>query len=287
MTLDAGTPPCGCVGGIGNQCQAGDSPLACGNTGGACQRCGNGQQCVSGSCVTAACGPGTCSGCCARGICSPASMQTSFTCGSGGAMCSQCPRGQQCVNGACQAQACDSVSCATGCCAIGRCLEPRNQSQFTCGTLGAMCSPCPGGGACRGGMCVPPTTLPDGGVPGLPAGSACTGSACGAGFCIEESQFGFNTGFPGGYCVATCGAGQPPCTSGVCVTEAIFGQPGSTCRATCPAPGGGQSTCRAGYVCAPTNTSSVPTGFCRPNCNNGNLAACPSGTTCQANGFCT
>ena len=59
-----GGTACGCRNGAG-QCQVGDSPFACGATGGMCTRCGNGEQCVNGGCVVAACGPGTCTGCCA------------------------------------------------------------------------------------------------------------------------------------------------------------------------------------------------------------------------------
>ncbi|MCU0696730.1 MAG: hypothetical protein MUC96_09390 [Myxococcaceae bacterium] len=341
--VDAGT--CGCRTG-GGQCQAGDSPLACGTAGNRCTRCGTGEQCVNGECVMAACGPGTCSGCCGpRNTCITPSFQTGFSCGQAGAMCTQCPMGQDCINGTCQpAQACGPVTCGSGCCAFGRCLPPSQQqnfacgtgggmcqqcgggsrcvngtcqgggapdagmpntcdavscpsgccafgrcitqqSNFTCGLAGAMCQQCQGGTSCRMGACLP-AMLPDGGTPQvLPAGSACNATSLCDGTCLEEAPFGQPTGYPGGYCTATCGPNQP-CASGACVTESVFGTMASSCRSTCPAPGSGQSTCRTGYVCALAPNPGALLGYCRPNCNNGSLAACPQGQQCQANGFC-
>jgi hypothetical protein len=338
---------CGCQTG-GGQCQPGDSPLACGSSGGRCVRCGNGEQCVAGACVMAACGPGTCSGCCGpRNFCVAPSMQSSISCGQSGALCAQCPRGQDCISGTCQqAQpcgpmtcasgccgfgrclpqsqqqnfacgtggamcqqcpggtrcqagvcqgggmgdggtpgSCDAVSCPTGCCAFGRCIQSTQQQNFACGTGGAMCQQCQGGTSCRAGVCLP-NVLPDGGtLPPLPTGSACTAMTTCEGFCLEESQFGQPSGYRGGYCTAQCGPTQP-CSSGVCVTENVFGAMASSCRSTCPNPGAGQSTCRQGYVCVLSPSTSALVGYCRPNCNNGALASCPMGQQCQPNGAC-
>lgn len=345
VAAGGGTATCGCRSGATGQCQPGDSPLACGSSGSTCTRCGNGEQCVSGACVMAACGPGTCSGCCARGFCVAPSMQSTVTCGSAGGMCSQCARGQDCINGTCQQamgcsamtcasgccipganrclppnqqnrftcgtggaqcamcpggnsaqcnngtcvgtttdagmpNGCDAVSCANGCCAFGRCLPTSMQSNFTCGVAGNMCSQCNSGTSCQSGVCTPNTT-PDGGVVQvMPTGSACTATTSCEGFCLEASQFGQSSGYPGGYCTAQCGNGTA-CTSGLCVTESVFGQSVSNCRATCT--GSGQGTCRTGYVCTPSPSSTA--SYCRPNCNNGGLAMCTSGQ-CQANGFC-
>ena len=277
---------CGCQTG-GGQCQPGDSPLACGASGGRCVRCGNGEQCVAGACVMAACGPGTCSGCCGpRNFCVAPSMQSSISCGQGGAMCTQCPRGQDCVSGTCQqAQPCGPMTCASGCCGFGRCLPPAQQQNFACGTGGAMCQQCQGGTTCRMGVCLP-NVQPDGGtLPPLPTGSACNAMMACEGFCLEESQFGQPSGYRGGYCTAQCGPTQP-CSSGVCVTENVFGTMASSCRSTCSAPGTGQSTCRQGYVCALSPSPTALVGYCRPNCNNGALASCPMGQQCQPNGYC-
>lgn len=108
-------------------------------------------------------------------------------------------------------------------------------------------------------------------------------TAC-EGFCLESSQFGQSTGYPGGYCTANCGGGMA-CTTGLCITESLFGQVLSNCRATCTGAGTGQGSCRSGYVCTLAPNPGALVGFCRPNCNNGGLAAC-NGTVCQANGYC-
>jgi hypothetical protein len=269
------------------------SSFTCGLGGSMCSRCPSGQDCVNGTCQQAQpCGPMTCaSGCCGFGRCVPPNQQQDFACGTGGGMCQQCPRGNSCVNGTCQGgttvdagtPGCSALSCPTGCCAFGRCIM--QQSNFTCGLGGAMCQQCMGGSTCTMGACLP-NTLPDGGLPPtLPAGSACTAMSVCDGFCLEASQFGQQSGFPGGYCTATCAPNQP-CASGVCVTENVFGMMASSCRSTCAGPGTGQSTCRQGYVCAIAPTPGALTGYCRPNCNNGALAACPMGQQCQSNGQC-
>lgn len=101
-------------------------------------------------------------------------------------------------------------------------------------------------------------------------------------------MYGQVTGYPGGYCTASCSPSQP-CATGVCVSESILGVGQSTCRAECPSPGAGQSTCRAGYVCAhrPGTTTPSAGGFCRPSCVNGGLATCSAGTTCNGStGYC-
>ncbi|MEW6435423.1 MAG: hypothetical protein AB1730_28335 [Myxococcota bacterium] len=279
---DAGV--CGCMSVLG--CQPGDSPLACG-TGGAgtmCVNCGIGEQCVNGACVMAACGPMTCNGCCTNNFCVTPTQQNRLACGSNGAACMGCGMGQQCTNGACVTPPpCDATTCPTGCCQNGQC-QPGNTNR-SCGTGGAACMPCGLGNQCVAGACL----TPDGGaVTPVAAGSPCTSSmGCqppqGA-FCIRESAFGQPSGYTGGYCSAQCGTMQP-CASGVCVTEPLFGVSGSTCRASCTGPGLGQSTCRTGYVCV--GIAGATTGYCRPNCNNGGLAACPTGQMCDAmTGYC-
>lgn len=119
------------------------------------------------------------------------------------------------------------------------------------------------------------------------AGSACTAdSQCQPPlnqFCLAGGM----TGYPGGYCTATCNANLP-CTTGLCVTETVFGVSASTCKQFCFGVGQGRDVCRAGYVCAAGNTGLPPLiGWCRPRCENGGLASCPAGTTCNANtGYC-
>lgn len=281
---------CGCRDVLGN-CQTGTSPVACGTGGTQCSTCGFGEQCVSGACAMAACGPQTCVGCCTNNFCVVPSMQTRFSCGASGSACTQCPQGQACQNGVCGTPVCDVMTCPTGCCANGAC-QP-GTSRFACGLAGQLCLRCPMGQSCTAGLCLPggfdggfPNdggVAPDAGTP-VAVGSACTGAPqCQPPFnaiCIQESLVGQNTGYVGGYCSAQCGGGTA-CTPGnVCVTESFFGASQSTCRAGCTGVGT-QSTCRTGYVCAPSTVSTVP-GFCRPRCDNGGaLSGCAAGQTCN------
>lgn len=278
---------------------ANQSSISCGTSGSMCMQCPRGQDCINGTCQQAmGCGPMTCaSGCCLPGVnrCMPYNQQSRFTCGTAGAQCAMCPGGSQCTNGVCGGgttdagtpPSCDATTCPTGCCAFGRCVTGNQQSNFACGSAGQMCTQCTNGTTCRMGACVP-NTQPDGGIaPLLPTGSACTAASSCEGFCLEESQFGQPTGYPGGYCTNTCGAiGGMGCgASGLCVTEQVFGQPVSQCRSTCTGAGTGQGSCRQGYVCTLAPNPGALVGYCRPNCNNGGLAMCASGQ-CQMNGYC-
>lgn len=290
---DAGTDAgvCGCTDGLG-QCQLGNSPIACGASGGRCVTCGFGEQCVAGACMTGACGPQSCAGCCTNNFCVVGNQQSRFACGLQGQACAQCPSGQSCLNGVCGTPVCDVTTCASGCCANGQCQTA--QTRFACGVGGQACMRCPMGQTCNSGFCVPGGgfdggfmfdggVAPDAGAP-VPAGSACTtAQQCqppSSAFCLQESIAGQPTGYVGGYCTASCGSGTPCGPGAVCITETFFGAAQSTCRAAC-AQVGQQSTCRSGYVCAPSSTSTVP-GFCRPRCDAmGALSACASGQTCN------
>lgn len=274
MAVDAG---CGCTNFLG--CQVGDSPTACGSNAAACATCGAGQQCISGQCMAGTCSPTTCSGCCAQNFCATAENQTALACGKGGLACSTCPMGQNCINGACSVQVCDVTTCATGCCFQSQCFTM--QTSFACGTGGAACVQCGGGTSCSAGVCaVSDAGFQDGGVA---IGGPCTSSAqCRPpqnAFCLPENP----TGFPGGLCTAQCGA-MSPCATGECVTETVFGSAQSSCRASCASPGSGQSTCRLGYVCV--GIAAGGTGYCRPTCSGGGLAACPNGQQCGDAGYC-
>jgi hypothetical protein len=148
----------------------------------------------------------------------------------------------------------------------------------------------PGGGAGSGGG--RPGT--GGGGPGTGGGGPGDGGAstigmpcssttqCGtAAFCIPASGFSGPTGFPGGSCLQVCASTAPCPGSSRCIDAALAGVASTVCFPTCPAPGS-QSTCRAGYVCASASSS----GYCRPDCNNGGLAACPSPLSCEPSGQC-
>ncbi len=263
---DAGT--CGCkAAGI---CVVGDSPLACGNTGGVCSLCGMGEQCVNGQCVTAACGPGTCTGCCGPPggmFCATPSTQTNFGCGLNGAMCARCPMGQQCRNGTCMTPPpCDATSCPMGCCFQGQCLG--GDFDFACGTAGAMCMACSMGMTCRNGACSTPP--PQDAGPPAPIGSPCMGmNGCGQGqICLPQQA-----GFPGGYCSARCNMGACPAGS-TCVAFG-FGQ--TACLANC-------GTCRTGYACQPQADGG--SSYCRPSCGAGGVGSCTGGTMCSDAGTC-
>ena len=152
-------------------------------------------------------------------------------------------------------------------------------SNFACGTSGAACQMCGMGDSCNAGTCGPP---PDAGTAGA-IGSPCMGNNdCPGGFCIPESTFIGPTGIPGGYCSAQCDAAGGCPTGAVCTTQNVFGANQQVCMAEC-AGVGTPSTCRTGYVCTATGT----TGYCRSDCGNGSLAACPTGQTCDvATGLC-
>jgi hypothetical protein len=268
---------CGCKSQGG--CVPGDSPFACGAGGGVCVQCQLGQQCVNGGCVTAACGPGTCTGCCAAGLCVTPSMENRFTCGAAGAMCAQCPQGETCVSGVCQISSCSVMSCP-GCCQGNQC-QPGN-SPLACGAAGVVCQACAQGTSCQNRSCQP--SSPDAGA-GLPIGGACGNTgACLNGFCVPESGFAGPTGFPGGYCSASCANGALCPGGSTCVNTGALGVTTKACFAVCPnAEVGMQSVCRSGYVCAPGGQDA----YCASKCTNGGLAACPNGKTCnQTSGLC-
>ena len=129
-----------------------------------------------------------------------------------------------------------------------------------------------------------------------------------------------SSGFPGGYCTQTCSTAAP-CPSSSSCSPYVAGTSGqSFCLADCPSAGGGQSTCRPGYVCnkylipsnpnqgscwvactadsecnASTPSAHCQSGYCcgRPGfkCCVGTTPACVASdnttvTTCQTDGYC-
>ncbi|WP_239576396.1 hypothetical protein [Archangium primigenium] len=103
---------------------------------------------------------------------------------------------------------------------------------------------CDDGAACVAGACVP--------VEFARVGAACTSdAACGAGLTC-------GTGFPGGYCLAPCGA-EVTCASGsVCVGEL------GRCMRAC-----GEACDRPGYACAPVPRPGSGTWACAPSSSSG------------------
>ncbi len=81
----------------------------------------------------------------------------------------------------------------------------------------------------------------DAGPPPEWVGDACFAQnqcGAGAGFCIDE-----DSGFPGGYCSAECGAGRPACPAGSICQD--FGEPDGFCLDVCA----GNADCRPSYEC--------------------------------------
>lgn len=155
--------------------------------------------------------------------------------------------------------------------------------------MGNACVTCSSGDSCSGGACAR-----DG---GLPTGSACTTtSQCAGGDdpfiplknCIQPTQSdGGSSGWTGGYCSGSCfGIFSTP----MCPGASDYCN-GLNCYQGCSNPGGGQSNCRSGYVCANDKYSdggTVPNSArCIPNCNNAPSARCGSSSTCLSNGYCS
>lgn len=255
-------------------------PGQCGRGGQFCSSCGPNSTCNAGVC-TPTCNPGNCSGCCQNGVCIPRNNQSDFRCGSNGQVCLGCGAGRTCVNGSCVVPTFDGGGQCTpsncgGCCQNGQCNM--GTQNGACGFGGGQCLVCPLGTSCSGGLCMR--------NPGAPIGSACNvGPDCQTSLCV---------GWPQGYCTGTCANTMATCSEwapcpGTCDPGAVCVGAGNAlppfCLASCPGPGTGQSTCRAGYVCDVHGLASI-TGICRPSCTNQGFG-CPGGGTCnQATGYC-
>ena len=221
------------------------APLSCGG-GGQAGVCGCTPSCGADADGGVACGASA--GC--GGICQGAS--------------NTCPEGQRCVNGG--ICICDPTSCPQGCCAGSKCVVNGGDPQ--CGTGGAACVDCDGGGCnvtCQGSPC------------GGADQDCCAGSGC-----IEP---------------LTCNAGKCTCTPS-CAGKAC-GE-GDDCGGTCLADGDA-SICPMGQTCSKTlgtctcDPTSCPTGCCVSGVcidgNQSNLALCGTGGTaciaCSAGQICT
>ncbi len=163
---------------------------------------------------------------------------------------------------------CGSITCPNGCCSAGTCMV--GSSSSACGTNGAACSSCTSPAQCNASRVCSATDLP-------------TGSACSAASQCYQPILGTaecRTAWPGGYCTGTCFLTEQLCggflggASGWCT-------PQGECLESCTTAGGGQSTCRSGYLCDYSNGSGSQ-GVCRPRCQQ---VACTSGT-CQSSGYC-
>ena len=113
------------------------------------------------------------------------------------------------------------------------------------------------------------------------------------GFCRRATNDeGSATGWPEGYCSADCSEQRQICgLTGVCLRAS--GETEDSCFDRCQNGGGGQSTCRTGYVCEQF-TEELPdggtqpsvSGHCIPDCRSAGFV-CESGTACDtATGYC-
>jgi hypothetical protein len=93
------------------------------------------------------------------------------------------------------------------------------------------------------------------------------------------------SGWVGGACSPSCFSVITPTN---CPSPADYCN-GLTCYQSCTNPGGGQGTCRAGYVCINGVRSDggiePNSAHCVPNCNNAPAAQCGT-RPCLANGYC-
>lgn len=105
------------------------------------------------------------------------------------------------------------------------------------------------------------------------------------------------TGNPGGQCTRDCridedctSTGNEDLTEGVCLSVSTTL---ARCFRGCPAPNGGQSSCRPGYVCEQLGFSDgglLPTGYCNSRCDEPGTSCgtyTDGGTrACLPNGYC-
>jgi hypothetical protein len=99
------------------------------------------------------------------------------------------------------------------------------------------------------------------------------------GFCALPTMIdGGGSGYEGGYCFADCSDFVDICGSNALCRRTSSGR--SLCFSRCSPAGMGQGSCRAGYVCVPSDGG----GYCDRSC----LAAgagCDGGLYCDA-GYC-
>ncbi len=209
-------------------------------------------------------GGSACAGCNSAIGCQPGNEV--FACGAAGAQCQTCGFGEQCVNGACITATCGPMTC-NGCCTNGFCVTATNQSAFTCGLGGGMCTNCGQGRSCVMGQCV---TTPACGAASCPDGCCFNGNCVGG-----DSRFACGTA--GAQC-ATCTQGQQ-CTNGACTTPPACGPmtcmgccdngqcTAGTTRFTCGAGGAVCQRCQAGANCVNgqcSNNTTVDAGVTVP-----------------------
>lgn len=305
--------------GSGETCQngvcTGGSSCGPGNCNGCCQNgvcvSGNSQSaCGTGGNVCTSCSSGTCS----AGVCNSSGTASVGSACSTNSDCAAvgvgaiCKKTTSAGNGSYSGGYCTMPCNAPGTCGSGAdCfnLAGVGEGDIQCYDLCSTSDPCRAGYKCYGdpdGFCfidpLPTAPTPPFGTLGSTCtqDTTCQGSGSyPAGFCYPSvnPSSGSNTGFTGGYCMGDCSIDPNSCGSdGACVAvpTSSGGQVGY-CFKACSSPGGGQSTCRSGYVCSNlpaydgSGTVTTGVGGCFPSCNNPGQT-CQSGTTCQVSGYC-
>lgn len=292
----------GAVGG-GSATAGGGSQAGGSATGGGGQAMGGGAQNTGGGAAGggnaggAGGGTTTCAGCTSALGCQAG--DTVLACGSGGAQCTPCNLGEQCVNGACVMTACGPQSC-NGCCLQGVCVPPSSQSGFACGASGAMCMQCPQGSSCVNGSCQMSSCASTcngccdasgqcrGGGNVLACGSGgamcqlCPqGSSCSNGACTPlVGADGGTTLHPAGAPCTSSAQCQPP-QNGQCIPEALpGGQSTGYTGGYCTRPCGGAG-CGGNAVCITDIILGTSQSTCRQRCGGSSPTPCRTGYVCQ------
>lgn len=292
--------PCtnGCCSGTGTSatCVAGTSDFACGKGGAQCEYCIFGEVCQNQACIAPVEVGDPCStdsdcadlGGSYRCKKTTTSGNASYSGGYCTILCStnsDCTANSTCVSLPGGFGEGDSM-CFRSCAGSTDCRSP----GYECYDLGNSV----------GGCWINPLPSYDAGPPADKIGIACTSdSQCinppDDGYCIPATDTGGNpTGWPGGYCSATCFTEEHCGTDGICITFTDEnGDDFNACQARCAAANAGQSTCRSGYICEgyllalPDGGSQPSTeGICMPRCDNPGSSGCPTGSSCQSSGYC-
>jgi hypothetical protein len=96
------------------------------------------------------------------------------------------------------------------------------------------------------------------------------------------------TGYPDGYCSRINCADTSECSTDGGAICLFFSQTTSACFQQCPTGGGGQTTCRSGYVCESWRNAdggASAEGYCTARCDQPG-AGCGTTGTCLASGYC-
>jgi hypothetical protein len=158
--------------------------------------------------------------------------------------------------GAAGAGAADAGTCGNGLTTCGTSCTSLADDTRNCGGCGLLCD-----GSCNSGMCQ---------APGQKAfGSACIRNGdCAGNFCIDQSRFGW----PSGFCSSLCDANLPCPAGQKCVGSATSGSFGM-CKPACT----DDASCgRSGFVCQ--------AGACQPSCLTAPI--CQGGQSCDPTGHC-